>query len=239
MVRLYIFAEGRTEQTYADTVLKHHLATFGVYVQGPVLIAHARKRGKVHRGGGRRYQPMRNDISRFLAQEKGSDTFFTTMIDLYAIHSDFPGLADAEEIRHLYRQRVERLEKAFADDVGDPRFIPHIQLHEFETILFVSPEAFRSFYPECAKEVVALQEIAQAHASPEEINDGPLTAPSKRIIATIPDYEGGKPTAGPQIAASIGLELIREKCQHFDAWLKILEHLPEQSARVSPGTADR
>ena len=34
--------------------------------------AHARKKGRVHRGGGRRYAPMRNDIARFLAQEKGA-----------------------------------------------------------------------------------------------------------------------------------------------------------------------
>ena len=54
MARLYIFAEGQTEQTYAGTVLKKHLAAFGVYVQGPVLVAHARKGGVIHRGGGRR-----------------------------------------------------------------------------------------------------------------------------------------------------------------------------------------
>ena len=53
MTRLYIFAEGQTEQTYGDTVLKKHLAAFGVYVQGPILIAHARRRGVTHRGGGR------------------------------------------------------------------------------------------------------------------------------------------------------------------------------------------
>ena len=44
MTRLYLFVEGQTEQTYGDTVLKKHLARFGVYVQGPVLIAHAKKK---------------------------------------------------------------------------------------------------------------------------------------------------------------------------------------------------
>lgn len=190
MARLYIFAEGQTEQTYGDTVLKNHLATFGVYVQGPILIAHAKKKGRVHRGGGRKYLPMRNDILRFLAQEKANDTYFTTMIDLYAIHSDFPGLAEAEKVRHLPRQRVEQLEEAFANDINDRRFIPHIQLHEFEAILFVNPTAFETFYADCASQVVALQAIAQAHASPEEIDDGAQSAPSKRIIEQFPDYEG-------------------------------------------------
>ena len=107
MARLYIFAEGATEQTYGDNVLKNHLATFGVYVVGPVLIAHAKRKGRVHRGGGRKYQPMRNDIMRFITQEKAVDTFFTTMIDLYGIHSDFPGLAEVESIRHLFRERAK------------------------------------------------------------------------------------------------------------------------------------
>jgi hypothetical protein len=225
MPRLYIFAEGQTEQTYGDTVLKHNLATFGVYVQGPILIAHAKKKGRVHRGGGREYLPMRNDIVRLLAQEKANDTYFTTMIDLYAIHSDFPGLAEAEKVRHLPRHRVEQLEQAFANDINDRRFIPHIQLHEFEAILFVDPTAFETFYADCAKQVGALQAIAQAHESPEEIDDGLQTAPSKRIIDQFPDYEGAKRTAGPQIAASIGLDAIRVKCPHFDAWLTRLEKL--------------
>jgi hypothetical protein len=90
MPRLYLFAEGSTELTFADTVLKPHLANSGVYLHPPVLVAHAKKKGRIHRGGGRKYLPMKNDILRFLAQEKGADVFFTTMIDLYAIHGQFP-----------------------------------------------------------------------------------------------------------------------------------------------------
>lgn len=68
MVRLYVFAEGRTEQTCADKVLKPHLANLGVYMPKPVLIAHARKKGRVHRGGGRNFTAMQNDIQRRLKQ---------------------------------------------------------------------------------------------------------------------------------------------------------------------------
>jgi len=136
MPRLYLFAEGPTELTFADTVLKPHLAKLGVYLHPPVLIAHAKKKGRPHRGGGRKYLPMKNDILRFLAQEKGGDVFFTTMIDLYAIHAKFPGLAEAEQLRHLPDKRVEALEQAFANDIGDRRFVPYIQLHEYEAYLF-------------------------------------------------------------------------------------------------------
>ena len=46
MVRLYLFAEGQTEQTFANMVLKPHLANCRVYMHNPVLIAHTRKKEK-------------------------------------------------------------------------------------------------------------------------------------------------------------------------------------------------
>ncbi len=225
MARLYLFAEGQTEQTFADNVLKLHLAQHGVFMQNSVLIAHARDRGKVRRGGGRRYLPMKNDILRKLAQEKGSDVFFTTMIDLYAIHTQFPGLDEAEKLRHLPYKRVELLEQYFAQDIGDPRFIPYIQLHEYEAYLFADPTWFEYFYNHHANEIAALQATADSKHSPELINDGQHSAPSKRIIAHLPDYEGAKPLVGPQVAELIGLAVIRSKCPHFSAWLSRLEQL--------------
>jgi len=225
MARLYLFAEGQTEQTFADTVLKPHLASFGVYLHPPVLIAHARKKGKVHRGGGRKYVPMKNDILRFLAQEKAGDVFFTTMIDLYAIHAEFPGLEEAEKLRHMPQQRVESLEKSFAEDIGDKRFVPFIQLHEYEAYLFADPKWFEYFYDTHVKQIAALQAISATHANPELINDGPHTAPSKRIIALLPDYEDAKAAVGSQIAELIGLEAIRSKCHHFAGWLARLEKI--------------
>jgi hypothetical protein len=138
MVRLYLFAEGQTEQTFAGNVLKPHLAQHGVLMHNPVLIALAKKKGKTHRGGMDNYEPMRNDILRFLAQEK-------------------------------------------ADTDGS--------------------------------------------VTPELINDGQHSAPSKRIIAQFPDYRRAKPVVGPQVAELIGLDVIRGKSPHFSAWLSRLEQL--------------
>jgi len=225
MARLYLFAGGRTEQTFADTVLKPHLGDKRVYLHNPVLMAHATKKGIVHRGGGRRYLPMKNDIVRFLRQEKGGDVFFTTMIDLYAIHADFPGLGQAERLRPRPEERVAFLERSFAHDVGDPRFIPYIQLHEYEAYLFSDPTLFRYFYDHHERRIVTLQAIADAHSTPELINDGRDSAPSKRIIAELPDYEDAKSVVGPQVARLIGLDVIRRKCPHFAAWLMALEKL--------------
>jgi hypothetical protein len=229
MIRLYLFAEGPTELTFADTVLKPHLADFAVYLHPPVLVAHAKKKGWVHRGGGRKYLPMKNDILRFLAQEKGGGIFFTTMIDLYAIHADFPGLNEAEKLRHLPYKRIEALEQAFARDICDDRFLPYIQLHEFEAYLFSDPAWFGYFYSHHDRQIAALKAVADNHDSPELINDGPHSAPSKRIIAGLPDYEGAKPAVGPQVAELIGLDVIRKKCPHFAAWLSQLESLGQET----------
>lgn len=231
MARLYLFAEGPTEQTFADTVLKPHLAKSGVYLHGPVLIAHARKKGRIHRGGGRKYAPMKNDILRLTAQEKGSDVFFTTMIDLYAIYRDFPGMSDADKVRHLPYKRVELLEKVWRQDIEDERFIPFIQLHEFEAYLFANPEAFAHFYDDAKKPIAKLQEIVGKRENPELIDDGQNTAPSKRIIEHFPDYAKAKPTVGPQVGALIGVDVIRSRCPHFDLWLKTLEGLGRGGAK--------
>ncbi|MBI2807352.1 MAG: DUF4276 family protein [Planctomycetes bacterium] len=225
MARLYVFAEGQTEQTFADTVLKPHLTNHGVYVMGPVLVAHAKKKGKVHRGGGSRYVPMKNDIQRFLKQEKNADVFFTTMIDLYRIGSDFPGLAEAEKLRLQPDKRVNALEEAFAKDIGDARFVPFIQLHEYEAYLFSDVTCLALFYDHHENQLGKLKAIADGHSTPEFIDDGPATAPSKRIIAEIPDYADAKPVVGPQVAELIGLRTIRAKCPHFSAWVSRLENL--------------
>lgn len=213
---------------FADTVLKPHLANFGVCLHPPVLIAHAREKRKVHRGGGRKYVSMKNDILRFLAQEKGRDVFFTTMIDLYAIHADFPGLTEAEKLRHIPYTRVEVLEQAFAEDISDGRFVPYIQMHEYEAYLFSDPTRVGYFYHYHEKQIAALKAIADNHETPELTNDRPNFAPSKRIIAHLPDYEEAKSVIGPQVAELIGLGVIRDKCPHFAAWLSRLEKLGQQ-----------
>jgi hypothetical protein len=224
MASLYLIAEGQTEQTFADLVLKPHLADRQVYVFA-MLVAHGKRKGKVHRGGVLKYATVKNDIGRLLSQHKGPDKFFTTMIDLYRLPSDFPAFAEAENLRHIPQKRVEALEQAFASDIGDPRFIPYIQLHEFEAYLFSDPTCFAFSYDHHEKQIAALQAIAEGHATPELIDDGPHSAPSKRIAAQFPDYEDAKPVFGPQIAILIGLATIRAKCSHFAAWVSRLESL--------------
>jgi hypothetical protein len=117
------------------------------------------------------------------------------------------------------------LEQAWQRDIDDHRFLPFIQLHEFEAYLFTEPSAFSLFYPRAQKQIARLKKIADSHHSPELINDGQATAPSKRIELEFSDYRGAKKTIGPLVGELIGLPSIRRQCPHFDGWLTGLERL--------------
>ena len=112
---------------------------------------------------------------------------------------------------------------------GDPtrsRFIPYVQMHEFEALLFSAPDILagvlsRDALPGRVRRL--LHGISGAFQTPEEIDDSPKTAPSKRILALAPDYQ--KVTDGSVAAARIGLETMREKCPHFNGWLNRLKSL--------------
>lgn len=62
------------------------------------------------------------------------------------------------------------------------------------------------------------------NSSPEEINDSPVTAPSKRVALLVPGYQ--KPLLGLLAVLEIGLDAIRRECPHFRAWLDTLEGWP-------------
>jgi hypothetical protein len=222
--RLYLFCEGQTEETFVNTTLyPHFLDRFGTFVI-PLLLPH--KRGvtsRVHKAGWLDYSRARPFILAIMAEHHGEVTWFTTMLDLYAIPANFPGLADAPA--RGPSERVAALEASFANDIRSDnlwRFSACLQLHEFETLLLADPSQIKPTFPERIGGVDAL--IADLAGSlPEEVNEGEQTAPSKPIVRHVPEYEGQKASAGPIIAARIGLAQLRQRCPHFDNWLSRLE----------------
>lgn len=102
----------------------------------------------------------------------------------------------------------------------DRRFVPFVVMHEFEGLLFSDCAGFsRSIgMPELAGE---LSKIRGQFLNPEEINDSPDTAPSKRVQRIIPRYQ--KPLFGVLAALEIGLDAMRRECPHFNDWLTELE----------------
>lgn len=121
-------------------------------------------------------------------------------------------------------QKIEALEKAIGKNIDHVNFIPYVQLHEFESLLLVEPDSLLSMYPDARTGITRLKkEIGTM--KPEEINESVHTAPSKRIIKYIPNYEFQKAQVGPLVAEEIGLHLLREKCPHFNEWITKLENL--------------
>jgi hypothetical protein len=159
-----------------------------------------------------------------MREDKNEDARFSTMFDLYGLPNDFPGFDESKNISGPH-ERVAMVEKAFGQDIRDGRFLPYTQLHEYESLILSEPDKILSMFPEYEREIGELKRQIRNFSSPELINDGQNTAPSKRIIKEIPGYENLKSTAGPIIAQEIGLSKIRQKCPHFNQWLNMLETL--------------
>ena len=222
MIHLNIVVEGPTEETFVRDVLAPYWGAKGIFAVAR-SVATSKKKGYIYRGGGSSYEKMRRDIVNWIKQRR--DTYCSTMFDLYALPSDFPGKLCINPNLKAY-DRVDYLEKAMAMDINNSRFIPYIQLHEFEALLFADIDKMKLFYLEGKdKEIERLKAVASAFDSPELINEGNQTAPSKQIIREIPDYYDNKVLIGPAVAKEIGLPVLREHCTHFDEWMRKIESL--------------
>lgn len=216
-IRLYITVEGQAEKEFADRALKPHLAGFAIDVRPRVVFTN-RKLGK---RGGSDFEKIRGDISRLIKEDSNAEARFTTMIDLYALPSAFPGWAKARE-KATPVDRVAVLEAALEKEFSDSRFVSFIQLHEFEALLYCDLDELQRRIAGSESGIKALR-IEVGNLDPEDINEGATTAPSKRIIRHVPVYEKNKVRVGASAAAAIGLNTLRTKCPHFGNWLSRLE----------------
>jgi hypothetical protein len=226
MKRLIVFCEGPTEQGFCKQVLQKHLFPNhdGLVETHPV----GESDGHHVYGLGPRtkYTKRRTFFVNTFNANRGVNVYFTTMFDLYALPKDFPGLNTFTKNPSDPTPYVLHLESELAADLNAPRFIPYLQLHEYETMLLADPTVFEYVIDNCGKAISKLQELINNFSSLEEIDDGPHSAPSKRIINLIPSYKGLKRQLGPELAELIGLATIRRKCPHVDYWLKQLEAIP-------------
>lgn len=228
-VRLHLLVEGSTEERFVNRVLAPHLGAVGVFADAR-KVETGRRPGKIYRGGLLSYEQVAKDLQRWMKEDAGPDAWYSTMLDLYALPDDFPAFAEAERISDPYH-RIERLEAAFAAAIDHRRFIPYLQLHEFEALILTDPSHLDWFFVEASEQqaIDRLIALSASYDSPELIDDGAETAPSKRIIAELPAYARLKATVAPEVVAKIGLERVRERCPHFGAWLAALEQIPARS----------
>ena len=221
MARLNIVVEGHTEETFARLVLSNHLAPRGVLVNQRRIIT-GRKGARAYRGGMTSFARAERDIREWLAEDKSA--WVTTMFDFYGLPVDFPG-QDAARNAVDSNASIQILEKNLADAINDRRFIPYIQKHEFEALLFSDISVIdQALMPVSSRsQLKLLQLIRSDFKTPEDIDNNPDTAPSKRLIGIYAGYD--KEAWGTVISTRIGVDRIRAECPHFNQWLTHLESI--------------
>ncbi|MDD4977385.1 MAG: DUF4276 family protein [Gallionella sp.] len=216
MTRVYLLVEGQTEEAFVRELLEPHYARLGLYLT-PIIVSTS----PGYKGGVVSYAKIKPQLLRLCRQDAAAHV--TTLFDLYALPQDFPGKADAAyPSAGTGHMKASFLEAQLTQDIAQSNFIPNLVVHEFEALLFVDTRKF-SEWVDNYKIVISLGDQAQDYETPEDINDSPKTAPSKRILAVMPNYQ--KTFHGPLIACEIGLDAMRGACPHFNEWLKKLDAL--------------
>jgi len=227
MKYLNFIVEGSSEEAFVNDVLIKHFASFNIFVSArKIKTGWDRLNNKPSKGGLLKYVQFRNDVLRWIESDRNQPQFwYTSMLDLYAFPNDelSPYNASVQSINDPYL-KIDALETAIAQDIKHSQFIPYVQLHEFEAFLLVEPDRLISMYPDGQAGINRLKRDIGTKR-PEEINESPQTAPSKRIIKYLPDYEGQKAQVGPLVAEDIGLIALRNNCRHFNDWIMKLEQI--------------
>ncbi len=77
--------------------------------------------------------------------------------------------------------------------MGHQRFWPYLSVHEFEAFAFVAPSQCTTVFS--VAQAKALEAVSEQFGDRvEDINDGPLTHPSRRVASIRPGYEKPAPT---------------------------------------------
>ena len=223
---VYIVVEGPTEQTFVRDVLAPKMANKSIFLY-PILIG---KPG--HKGGDVRFERAINDIGNFLKQR--SDTYISTMFDYFRIDSNWPGkneinqkgqsgvsLSAIDKATIIENATHKKIVEIFSEYNSENRFISYIEMHEFEALLFSDTDILAN---KLEINVSKIKEIIDEYDNcPEEINDNPDKAPSKRLEALSIGYR--KVAMGKSISEAIGIKNIRTQCPNFNKWLTKLEQL--------------
>lgn len=216
--RLNILCEGPTEESFVRKVLAGYLKSFGIVTKVRQLTTSKKK--NIH-GGVTSYQRARNDFELWVKENK-NDTYcidyYTSMFDYYQLPTDFPGFPPNGTTAI---EKVIHLETSLEKDLSMSNFIPYIQLHEFEALVFVGLDYLITDYPGKEKAIEVLKkELALFDDAPENVNNNPTTAPSKRLEKALGKYN--KVKSGATVTDKVGIDNLVKLCPHFSAWIEKL-----------------
>jgi len=225
--QIIFYVEGYAELEFVNEVIGPHLNDIGIIWHNPVLAANSVRKDRTARGGIRKYSPIKRDLQRLLKQYAGRDFVFTTLMDYYGLPADFPSGKPAGTDGINFLEKARAIEAAWGKDIDDHRFLPNLLLHEYETLILSKPESLLTAYPGMEQAIEELRQDIAGFQNPEEINDDPNNAPSKRIIRAFESHRlhYDKVTGGALAILDIGLDVIRERCPKFNGWLERIESL--------------
>ena len=217
MARVFVIVEGPTEESFVKGPLAEQLWAHNVYLT-PIILG-----VPGHKGGRTNYDRVQKDLLRQLKQDLTA--YCSTMIDFYGLGTGFPGTPLPPHLGNI--QKVEWIEQAVKEDIcrqipdfrPDVRLIPYLSLHEYEALLFSDPDAFAQAL-RSTDSAYRFRHVRKDFPTPEDINDDPATAPSKRVISIYPAYR--KVIQGTTAARAVGIERMRQECAHFRNWLEQL-----------------
>lgn len=222
MRRILVLVEGQTELATLNGLVAAPLGLLGHSLHPKII-------GKPgHKGGVRPYASVWPELVALMKQER--QAVVTTFFDLYGLETDWPGWMPVGTATSL--RRAEQIERSLREDMAtrigasdNPlRFVPYLQVHELEALLFAGPGALAECLGQAAL-AAEFQRIVDEAGGCELIDDSPETAPSKRLERLFPRYKKGKGQRAhaPVAVAKIGLEAIRGACPRFSQWLRRLE----------------
>src|SRR5574344_179530 len=128
-----IIVEGETEEQFVNTVLSPYLAEKHLWAQATQVTKPGQKGGDV------RFDRVKRDVRNHLRQRP--DTLVCTFVDYYGL-KQWPkldaipqGSTPAQIAAILNGAAREEIDRDFAQQNANIRYIPFIAVHEFETLL--------------------------------------------------------------------------------------------------------
>ncbi len=211
--RLIILVEGDSELFFMQrqVIPMLYSRSIGDWSIETCKITSNRKLNK--KGGNISYDYLINDVQKFVSQQC---SIITTFIDFFRLPTNFPGYTTDGNL-------IQQVEEAMAADIKSRNpdlvlFIPYIQKYEFEALLFSNMDGF-NYLLDDKEQLEKIQRIADTFSTPEDINGGFSTAPSKRLLAI---FNYNKVADSADMLEIIGFDAIYSRCPRFSNWFNQL-----------------
>ncbi|GBU08636.1 hypothetical protein AwDysgo_19670 [Bacteroidales bacterium] len=222
MKKIVFIVEGESEDEFVKRIIRPFFVSKGIpfyHIESKIIQIS---------GGGHGFnniEHFKNTIKPFLS--RNDEPIITSFIDHYRLNSErkLPGYNECMAETNI-GIKLGKMEGKLQDMVQSIKpyrfFIPYIQQHEFETLLFADPEEGFDLEDERIKREI--MNLCNFFDSIEDINCTPHGAPSVRLEAIYSKYRRryNKGADAVDIAELTTIGKMLEKCPRFKNWIYLL-----------------